>query len=306
MFKASTMLKSFYQKVFSEKTREYLSLKRARFSKWVPYGEQERFVENERRSLDLIEEGSFDSGNLIAESQLNLQGVIESPSIAALWEHAKSAIQNYVLPDGTGGVSPGDRRAIYHLIASQKPHAILEVGTHIGASTLHIGLALKSYAEELDGEPSIVSVDILDVNDPEAKPWRKYGASYSPLEMLIDAECEKYTTFKVSPSLEFLEKSRQKFDFIFLDGDHSAKTVYQEISAALSILNEGGVILLHDYFPDLVPFYGGCTVTPGPFLAVSKILTEMPDLKLLPLGELPWGNGQKTNFTSLAVLVRHP
>ena len=38
--------------------------------------------------------------------------------------------------DDEGGVNPGDRRAIYSLIHYLKPISVLEIGTHIGASTV--------------------------------------------------------------------------------------------------------------------------------------------------------------------------
>jgi len=57
------------------------------------------------------------------------------------------------------------------------------------------------------------------------------------------------------PSLDYLAGCAQTFDFIFLDGDHAARTVYQEVPAALRLLNSGGVILLHDYFPNLRPLW---------------------------------------------------
>lgn len=60
---------------------------------------------------------------------------------------------------------------MYYLIRKFKPLSVLEVGTHIGASTIH-------------------------------------------------------------------RKCEQTFGLIFLDGDHTAKTVYQEILAALRLLNK--------------------------------------------------------------------
>ena len=44
----------------------------------------------------------------------------------------------------TGGVNPGDRRAVYYLIRSLRPANVLEIGTHVGASTLHIAAGLEA------------------------------------------------------------------------------------------------------------------------------------------------------------------
>ena len=110
--------------------------------------------------------------------------------------------------------------------------------------------------------------------------------------------------FITSTSLSYFTRCELRFDFIFLDGDHTAKTVYQEIPAALRLLNQNGVILLHDYFPNLKALWPNGSVIPGPFLATERLVKEGANLVVLPLGELPWPTKLQSNVTTLALLLR--
>lgn len=49
---------------------------------------------------------------------------------------------------------------------------------------------------------------------------------------------------------EFFKDNTEKFDIVFIDGLHHAEQVYKDIVNALSVLNEGGVIVCHDMNPE--------------------------------------------------------
>ena len=84
------------------------------------------------------------------------------------------------MQDIYGGVCPGERRAIYHLIAFFKPRRLLEIGTHIGASTLVIAQSLASHGAP---ESQLITGDILDVNNPQQGAFSNLG-TLSPLDGL--------------------------------------------------------------------------------------------------------------------------
>ena len=48
---------------------------------------------------------------------------------------------------------------------------------------------------------------------------------------------------------EFFESTEDKFDLIFIDGDHEAEQVEKDIVNAYKAINKGGMILLHDCNP---------------------------------------------------------
>jgi predicted O-methyltransferase YrrM len=91
-------------------------------------------------------------------------------------------------------------------------------------------------------------------------------------------QCVDQITFHKGSSLEFMRSTKQRYDLIFLDSDHRADTVYQEVSAALPLLSSNGVLLLHDYYPGGVPLFPNSAVI-GPFYAFHYKLGDRYKMK---------------------------
>jgi predicted O-methyltransferase YrrM len=234
---------------------------------------------------------------------VDLSNILTGREADAEWGEIEKEIAALAVPTGVGGVNPGDRRALYYLVRALQPRSVLEFGTHIGASTIHIAAALRTLRDTQKEEAiSLVSVDIVDVNDEVSKPWLRAGCPDSPREMVRRLGCGDFVTFVNQSSIDYLASTRQKYDLIFLDGDHNARTVYQEIPLSLEVLNPGGWLLLHDYYPGLRPLWSNKTVEPGPQLAVQRLISEGVRIACLPLGGLPWPTKLNSNVTSLALL----
>lgn len=256
----------------------------------------------DRVQLGSLRPLGFNPSSLRADSDVLLNEWFHNKEIESSWLEDSPPITNiYGDDDRYGGVNPGDRRALYYLMMALQPQNILEVGTHIGASTLYMASALKRSGTN----GKITSVDITDVNNPDTGAWKKVGMKKSPDGFASDLGCRPCIDFQIMPSLRFMMETDQRFDLIFLDGDHKAPTVYQELSAALPLLNKGGVILLHDYYPDIRPIYADNAVIAGPFLAIKRAQRENPALGIIPLGALPWPTKQGSNVTSLALVVKN-
>lgn len=75
----------------------------------------------------------------------------------------------------------------------------------------------------------------------------------------IDPFCD--TTFNMT-SDEFFENVKGRYDIIFIDGWHSEEQVDRDIIGALSRLNVGGTIILHDTEPMKESAAGN--IPPGP------------------------------------------
>lgn len=242
--------------------------------------------------------------NLRPRSEVSLESIFASDAIEASWNETRQDLEAFAIPDGTGGVNPGDRKAIYYLISAFRPASVLEIGTHIGASTAHVASALFR-SRVKNGEPAaLITVDIEDVNSAEGTPWLKHGMRHSPREMVDALGFGSFVEFVTDTSIRFAARCPSTFDFIFLDGDHSASTVYQEIPIALNLLNRGGVLLLHDFFPGMKPLWANGSVIPGPYLATRRLVREGLKLSIWPLGRLPWPTKLQSNVTSLALVLR--
>jgi predicted O-methyltransferase YrrM len=177
---------------------------------------------------------------------------------------------------------------------------VLEIGTHVGGSTIHIAAALAKIGDE----PKLITVDVEDVNDAPNASWKNYGLPRSPRDALAQLGLAERVQFCATNSFDYFARRDQLFDFIFLDGDHSAATVYQELALALGHLRPGGTILLHDFFPGLRSLWSNGSVIRGPQLAVARYQREGSDIVVRPLGALPWPTKLGSNITSLALATR--
>ena len=240
-------------------------------------------------------------------SAAELAAMFDDSDLAQTWSEADARMQRAcpIEDRKTGGVNPGDRRAIWYLTKGLGAHCVLEIGTHVGASTMHIADALRGNAQrDPSRRPRLVTVDITDVNSEASGPWKQFGLAASPRQTMQAIGCGDFVEFVTDNSVTFLDRCRERFDFIFLDGNHYATTVYRELPRALNLLNPGGAVLLHDYFPQNRPLWTNGSVVPGPFMAAARLRREGAGIDVLPLGDLPWRTKLGSNTTSLAVVAR--
>ena len=275
-----------------------------KLSKYIPEKIRHFLVERKQmynfNKLDSIE---LDPIFLPHLKQVHMNTIFEEFRSSTTFDKYLNKLSTMRVIDDEGGVNPGDRLAIYFLIQHFKPTSILEIGTHIGASTVYIASSLKKLmSSDTSYFPKLITVDIKNVNDVKTKPWLSFNSSHSPLELIQQISCEEFVTFIVANSLEYLGTCRNKFDFIFLDGDHSASYVYQEIAIATKLLNKDGQLLLHDYYPDSKPLWKETKPIKGPFLAVERLKSEGVDIIAKPLGKLPWITKKNSELTSLALI----
>ncbi len=247
---------------------------------------------------------SCDASPLARIDQPRLRQAFADPEVTAEWPSVAAEIERFQITTTAEGVNPGDRRALYCLVRAFRPGRVLEIGTHIGASTVHIAAALRANAADGVTDSLLTTVDIMDVNDPATRPWAQFGSLLAPSDMIGQMGLSGRVRFVARPSLAFLAETSDRFDLIFLDGDHSAATVYQELPAALGRLKSGGSVLLHDYFPDGRPLWPGDPVIAGPWLGVKRLRREGAPLEVLPLGDLPWPTKLGRSVTSLALVTR--
>lgn len=247
-----------------------------------------------------------DACNLTDLSRDGLSNFLNLDKINDEWKEIGLITSDLRLPELTGGVNPGDQRTLFYLVRATNAKSILEIGTHIGCSTVYLSLALDHNLKEnkIDKAKRLITVDIKDVNDPIERHWKEYDSPASPKKLLERVNCEDIVEFVKEDSVSFLSKSQGSFDFIFLDGNHSSWIVYQEISHALKLLRPSGLILLHDYFPDNKPLWSNRSLVSGPYLAVQRLIKENSNIDILPLGKLPWPTKLGSHKTSLALLIR--
>ncbi len=237
-----------------------------------------------------------------APAGVDVRGAFASPGLERDWAEAAARIDTLGLTPESG-MNPGDRRALYYLMRLLRPAAVLEIGTQAGASTVHLAAGLAD-AHRGAREPRLLTVDIKDVNHGEKAAWRSFRLPQSPADAMRRLGYERLVEFRVGRSTDVLRERSEGYDLIFLDGDHRFKTVVLEIPLALRQLRPCGLLLLHDFFPDLRPLWPDGKVLEGPQLAVRLLQQSGWPVEALPLGDLPWPTKQGTSRTSLALLGR--
>jgi predicted O-methyltransferase YrrM len=261
-------------------------------------------IRTERRELAATARQTSDPRALLSANDARVDEWLHA-DLGADWSKVGQLLDPIRFGSRSGAVNPGDQRALYYIARTLRPRSILEVGTHVAASTGILALALRHNGAHPSGAaPRLVTVDLLDVNDATRGAWKRIGCDQSPSQFMRSIQVDDIVTFVTRPSTTYLRGGQEKFDLIFLDGDHSASGVYQEIPAAIALLNPGGVILLHDFFPGLLPLWSDGSVVPGPQLAVDRLRGEKFPVIVKPLGALPWPTKQGSNVSSLAVLCR--
>ena len=153
----------------------------------------------------------------------------------------------------TGSLKPFDAHYLANVLRRYKPASILEVGSYLGMSTswlLHVS------------EPWKASVTCVDPNIPH---W----SFQDPLAVRREYLQQSYSHRKVENIVGFFSKvgegmnddvSREqiasipsvgpqlteRFDMVFLDGDHTYDVVKEDFAVALKLLNPGGTVVFHD------------------------------------------------------------
>jgi predicted O-methyltransferase YrrM len=237
-----------------------------------------------------------------ATGDVDLGAILTDPAFEPGWNAAAARIRELGITD-EAGMNPGDRRALYYLVRHLRPGRVLEIGTQAGASTVHLAAGLAD-AHPGSGESRLLTVDIRDVNQSEEAAWRAFRLPQSPRDAMRRLGYDHLVRFQVGRSPEVLREPGESYDLIFLDGDHRLKTVVAEIPAALRRLRPGGLVLLHDFFPELRPLWPDGKVIQGPQLAVQRLQRAGWPIEARPLGALPWPTKLGTSMTSLALLGR--
>lgn len=149
---------------------------------------QIRFVTVQKESLALrrLERAPCDAAALARDVDLHrVKEILSSPEIAREWAELEHTFAELAITDKAGGVNPGDRRALYHLLRALRPKTMLEIGTHIGASTVHAAAALSANQSEDPAHAyQMTTVDVVDVNDRQSRPWIAHGSTYSPRQLV--------------------------------------------------------------------------------------------------------------------------
>jgi predicted O-methyltransferase YrrM len=124
--------------------------------------------------------------------------------------------------------------------------SFLEIGCFEGRATCWL---LQNGLEE---GRSITCIDMFDPDWYEGKNLRKVFDDNVNKAKLLNQSVVVYS-MKSSLALAQLINTKQIYDFIYIDGDHSPAGVLTDATMAWQLLQKGGVMLFDDYEYDKEP-----------------------------------------------------
>lgn len=156
-----------------------------------------------------------------------------------------------------------DDPVFLEVIKRRRPQAILEVGTWLGASAIHMARCLKACGLH---STVVVCVDTW-LGSPEN--WNRAGPShpewgyqrlglkngyptlyYEFLSNVVTAGCHDMVVPLPQTSdnaLVMLQRTGLKFDAIFIDGAHEEEPAYKDLCNYSGLLGAGGILFGDDY-----------------------------------------------------------
>jgi cephalosporin hydroxylase len=143
------------------------------------------------------------------------------------------------------------RDALYASLLHLRPKYCLEIGTHIGQSTL----VFQEYFNKHQPDGIVITVDItklVNITSPNVKQLIVYPhVSNSSDHHEVDENLLTHEVDSVTENTEIIKEairnlSEVKFDFCFLDGDHQLQSVLNDFEISRNVLSGDQYILLDD------------------------------------------------------------
>lgn len=146
-------------------------------------------------------------------------------------------------PEAPGFSDIGTRNLLYCFCLSMKPRRVLEIGMHIGFSSLVIGSALRlnKFGHLLSVEPN--------------QHYREIASKYLKQARLIDF-VDIVPGFSYEAACQKRLREEGPFEIIFLDAAHDYESAAHDIKLCSELVSENGIIILHDtgvHSPEMDP-----------------------------------------------------
>jgi predicted O-methyltransferase YrrM len=187
----------------------------------------------------------------------------------------------------TKGFLPEDEAAALRSAAAAAPVGLwLEVGTYCGKSTVHLGAVAQRRGAHL------VTVDHHHGSEENQLGWEWHDQNLvDPHTQLLDtlpslrrtlaaANLEQSVSVLVATTQQVASWWTSPLMFLFLDGNHTEDVAQHDYSAFAPHLVSGGLLAVHDVFPD--PRDGG----QAPWRVVQRALREQTFVQVEEYGSL--------------------
>ena len=139
----------------------------------------------------------------------------------------------------SGSTEPATADVLAALVKALRPSILIETGTFEAKTTTKLLDAMFSYGHEKRSH--LISLEY----DRDRAQKACETIENTPMPIFADPSP---ITWEVAcgDALQFLRNFEGSPDFVFLDDDHTATHVHQELAACFRIMRPGGVICMHD------------------------------------------------------------
>ena len=161
-------------------------------------------------------------------------------------------------------------RIIYKFKIVDKKISILEIGSYEGLSTVFFLSILKN--------SKIYCVDpFIDFEENKNKDFNKVFNNFEHNTKKFQSRIR----LSKSTSDDFFRKGvNEKFDLIYIDGNHHADNVYKDSTNSFNLLNKGGLMIFDDFLWD---YYEDINF--NPIGGIKRFLSEnFYKLKIISIG----------------------
>jgi predicted O-methyltransferase YrrM len=178
-----------------------------------------------------------------------------------------------------GGAQHNFARHLPELL--DKPISALQVGAYTGDATVWLFDNLLSRNKD----SSLVDVDTWEGSDEiehQEINWQSVEETYD-LKTKDYIESGKLCKVK-STSDEFFNNNQETYDFIYIDGDHTAASVLKDGINAVKFIKDGGIIAFDDYM-----WRSGKGPSYDPYTAIDAIMLAFKDeFDVIDIGLQAW------------------
>lgn len=163
---------------------------------------------------------------------------------------------------------PGEITSLLERLDAMRPALVCEIGSDRGGTLALIASSARSGAEFL-------SIDLCF----SISRHRVYHLLMHPTQRVTCLEADSHSPRTLDRVVDWLRG--RKFDFLFIDGDHTYDGVKRDYEMYAPLVRPGGIIAFHDIVPDFRTRFG--VPTPRDVGEVPRFWSE---LKANPPGRL--------------------
>ena len=126
---------------------------------------------------------------------------------------------------GKNRMYPWEIEILYHAVMDRKPKIIVEVGSWDGCSTIAMGIACRTFGGY------VYSID------PRVETILSENIKHFGIEDVV---------MPIKAFSPWVEGVPEHIDFLFIDGDHSTKSVLMDYYYWVHFMKRGDIIAFHD------------------------------------------------------------